>query len=121
MPPTQPPPFQCTGSDEMTVQLTLVTDRNPAETTWSLKNWQTSQQLGAGGPYSSQAFRVEQQFCVKKNGCYVFAMNDSGRDGLTRGNDGRYDLSILNGNVLVSNGGDFSASSEITLFGSCTS
>ena len=105
----------------MTVQLSVVTDSKPQETSWSLSDWQTSTTLHAGGSYNIAGYQDDRQFCVKTDGCYVFAMNDSGGDGLTSGTPGSYDLSILNGNVLVNNGGNFQASSQYTLFGTCSS
>ena len=120
-PTSAPTQFTCNGSDEMTVQLSVVTDSNPSETTWSLSDWQTNQNLYSGGPYTVAGDQDDRQFCVKTDGCYVFAMNDSGGDGLTAGTQGSYNLSILNGNVLVSNGGNFQSAAQYTIFGTCSS
>ena len=121
-PTSAPTAFSCTGTDEMTVQLSLLTDDKPMETSWSLVDWQTNTELHSGGGYNSPGFLDERQFCVKTDGCYIFALNDSGEDGLTSGTPpGSYNLSILNGNVLVSNGGDFQTLSQFTIFGTCSS
>ena len=120
-PTSAPTVFTCTGTDEMTVQFSLLTDDNPLETTWSLVDLETKVELHFGGDYTSAGVLDERQFCVKTDGCYAFAIHDSGEDGLTSGTPGSYNLSILNGNVLVNNGGNFQTPSQYTVFGTCSS
>ena len=105
----------------MIVQFDVTTDRNPDETSWYLKDFLEDDILHNGGPYNERGEQYQYQFCVKRNGCYVFAFKDSEGDGLDSGNFGQeYNLSIENGDVLVNGGGQFNANAEYTLFGTCT-
>jgi hypothetical protein len=105
-----PPPPACTDN---IVNITLVTDNYPGETTWSLTDG-GGNTIASGGPYSTAGQTITQEFCLP-DGCYDFTINDSYGDGIccAYGN-GSYSLTDDQGNPLAS-GGAF-ASTETTNF-----
>lgn len=64
-----------------TVKLIMRTDANPQETTWELMN-SAGEVLFSGGPYTSSGQMVQQTFELEEEDCHIFAVYDSGGDGL---------------------------------------
>ena len=109
-------PSNC-GEDEMTLTLKLLTDDRASETNWELRRiTDNGVQLSGAGYADNTAVTFEQ--CIPKN-CYVFTMHDSSGDGLccSHGN-GAFSL-MVDGDVIVKNGGDFDWEDTMA-FGKCT-
>lgn len=103
------PPIGCVGAS---VDLTIVLDNYPSETTWTLKT-SGGTTVASGGPYSNQGATVTENFTLT-DGDYTFTINDSYGDGIccSYGN-GSYTLE--SGGVTIVTGGAF-GSSEATDF-----
>ncbi|HFA51111.1 MAG TPA: T9SS type A sorting domain-containing protein [Bacteroidetes bacterium] len=103
------PPIGCVTN---IVDLTIVLDNYPSETTWDLKD-AGGATVASGGPYSTNGGTVTQQFNLTA-GDYTFTIHDSYGDGICCAyGSGSYTL-VSNGVTIVS-GGSF-ASSEATAF-----
>lgn len=98
-------------SPEYTVNLDILTDNYPTETTWSIVN-ASNEIVANGGPYQTSNTQYSEQVCLEA-GCYTFNINDSYGDGICCGyGQGSYTLgSIGLGDVFT--GGTF-VSSEST-------
>ena len=82
------------------LNLTLLTDNYPNETTWSVVD-ANDNILAEGGPYSGQQTTYVEEFCVG-GGCFDLIFNDSWGDGMQAGGVvGNYQLTDPDGNVLV--------------------
>ncbi|MBM3437202.1 MAG: hypothetical protein FJY07_13415, partial [Bacteroidetes bacterium] len=88
------------------VNLELLTDNNPSQTTWQVKN-AAGTIITQGGPYNQPNTLIQQVINVNETGCYRFIINDSGNDGIccSSGN-GYYRLTDYYGEVIQL-GGDF--------------
>jgi hypothetical protein len=98
------------------VQLTIVFDNYPQETTWNIKN-SSGVTIYSGGPYpASQAGQTLQQTLnFNSDDCYTFSIFDSYGDGICCGfGQGSYKLEDQDGAIIVQ-GGNFD-SSEVTNF-----
>lgn len=93
------------------VRLNILFDGYPDETSWEL--YDSSNNLiesGGYGPsgnvvgYSGTSFTT---FLCLPTGSYTFIIYDTWGDGLSFPNDGSYSLSLLDGTVLLSGGGNF--------------
>lgn len=96
----------CTGTE---VDLTIVLDNYPEETSWTLTA-QNGTIVASGGTYGNQpdGSTVSESFCLE-DGCYTFTINDTYGDGICCAyGQGSFDLSDVSG-ILVS-GGQFSSS-----------
>jgi len=90
------------------VNLEIMTDNNPNQTTWQFKN-SAGTIVASGGPYTGQPNTLIQQVInFNEMGCYRFVINDSGGDGIccTSGN-GYYELTDTDGDI-IQQGGNFS-------------
>jgi hypothetical protein len=102
--------------DTNEVQLTIVFDNYPQETTWNIKN-SSGAIIYSGGPYpASQAGQTFQQtLSLNSDDCYTFSIFDSYGDGICCAfGQGSYKLEDQDGTVIVQ-GGNFD-SSEATNF-----
>lgn len=104
--------------EESEVQLTIVLDNFPGETTWEL-NDDDGNFIQAGGPYPAPA-TVTEALCSDA-GCYEFTIFDSFGDGICCGfGAGSYSLDY-NGSNIYSGNGQFGASETIPFcINSCT-
>ncbi|MBI9067497.1 MAG: M4 family metallopeptidase [Salinivirgaceae bacterium] len=104
-----------TTPDCYTVNLTLVFDNYPEETSWTIKN-SGGTTVASGGTYASQAdgSTLVETACLDA-GCYTFTINDAYGDGMccSYGN-GSYSLADAGGSVLAS--GASYTSSQATNF-----
>ena len=102
-----------TGCNGTEVDLTIVLDNYPAETTWSLTDANGST-VATGGGYGNQSpgSSVGDDFCLG-DGCYTFTINDSYGDGIccAYGN-GSYTITDAGGSVLAS-GGQFGSTESV--------
>jgi len=107
-------PTPCSGQD---FQLTLNTDLWGTETSWTLRNTDTSTEVLSGGPYENEEQTIVENGCIN-DGCYEFRIFDSFGDGICCAfGNGSYEI-IVDGVVEESSDGEF-GSSETTTF--CTS
>lgn len=96
------------------LNIELMTDNNPNQTTWQVKNAAGST-IAQGGPYTQPNTVIQHVVNVNETGCYRFIINDSGGDGIccSSGN-GYYRLSDYYDEVIQL-GGSF-GSTETTEF-----
>jgi serine protease len=111
-PPTSAPSARppCVGAD---VEVKILTDRYPGETTWTLGGTGTAM---SGGPYSLQntLYSVKQCFTSGQYGQYTFSIKDSYGDGICCVyGSGSYNV-LVNGNTAFS-GGQFASSEDKTV------
>lgn len=104
--------------DEETVELQLLTDEFPDETSWELLS-QDSTVLFSGGPYAetdNQVLFIE-TLCLHPDSCYIFAIYDDFGDGFSAyGIDGDYQIVDHAGNVLVANNNPSFGDEEFNAF-----
>ena len=83
------------------VQLLLLTDNFPGETTWQLED-ENGTVLYEGGPYSDPQTEHIEQWCLP-DACFTFRIFDSYGDGIQFGGIiGNYEISDENGIILAS-------------------
>lgn len=114
--PTPSPTIDC-GSCDFTLNLNLLTDNYPQETSWSLRSETDDCPMSIlGGGYTSQLTTytevVSTQLC--RDAQYKFTMRDSANDGICCGyGSGNYALDI-DGISLHSSDGNFGSADEVT-------
>ena len=94
-----------------TVVLTLNTDANANQTTWSIVNSGTTTSVCSGGGYANSSTVIVN--CCLPNGCYDLRVFDSFGDGI---NPGGYVLRDANNNRIIdnaNNGAGFTTLSEV--------
>jgi len=64
-------------------KVAILTDVNPQETTWDIKN-SAGEVIASGGPYDVSSIYIE-PFTWPANDCYTFTMYDAGGDGMSSG------------------------------------
>ena len=90
--------------DAPLVDVSVLTDNYPLETTWVVRD-QAGEVLAQGGPYPQAYTQYDTTFCLPE-GCYAFTVFDTFGDGICCGfGDGLYTLSSDN-EILVA-GGEF--------------
>ena len=78
-----PCPGTGAGCDEDEIQVQIMTDNFPEETTWELTDEDDSL-IASGGPYPGQSNTlIVDTVCVDSLGCYNFVIYDSGGNGIT--------------------------------------
>lgn len=88
-------------ADPVPVYLTLRTDGWGSETTWTVKDDQ-SRLFGNGGPYADVAAGQMKRdtFCLQRDSCYVFTINDTYGDGISD-DDGYYLIQNVDHDTLA--------------------
>ena len=86
------------------LKLTVRTDNNPQETTWTVTNTETGEIVLEGGPYDTPNHNYTETLEITADGCYDFTIYDAGGDGLTDGS-GVYGLKA--GGTTLFSGNDF--------------
>jgi len=97
------------------VNLTIVLDDWPVETTWEIKD-SSGAVIHSGGPYPGQDFQTIQanNLTLASDDCYTFEIFDAYGDGICCGfGNGSYTLETQSGDVIIS-GGNFGSSEDIT-------
>lgn len=94
-----------TNGDRFTFALQL--DDFPNETSWELEN-EAGEVIASGDNYSNQFALIEEEFCLDPTGCYTIRVFDSFGDGIF--GDGGFTITDSNGEVFVSENGNFSTS-----------
>tara|TARA_B100000767_G_scaffold136747_1_gene129502 strand:- start:169 stop:2040 length:1872 start_codon:yes stop_codon:yes gene_type:complete len=95
-------------SNGSVINLEILTDNYPAETTWMVMD-SNGELLISGGPYEEGQTVYNEQICVG-TGSYTLNVNDSYGDGMQfEGVIGSYELTDGSGNILaqIVEGGDF--------------
>ncbi|NNE30235.1 MAG: T9SS type A sorting domain-containing protein, partial [Saprospiraceae bacterium] len=101
-----------TGCSNNDLDLTIVLDNYPGETTWTITA-DGGGTVASGGPYAGANTTVVEDLCLV-DGCYTFTIFDSYGDGICCGyGNGSYTLT--QGEVVLAAGGNF-GSSEATPF-----
>merc|ERR1712109_151841 len=113
--PTPPPNTSCTSG---ALKVSILTDNYPAETTWTLKNGCSGEEVMSGGSYSSRNTLYEDEVCTSgslSDTYYEFTINDSWGDGVCCGyGSGSYTVTYDDDEQAA--GGDF-GSVETKTFG----
>ncbi len=106
----QAAPVPCTN-----LNLSLLFDNYPEETSWDVKN-SSNVIVASGGPYPTQAdgSTLNIPLCLN-NGCYTLTVNDSYGDGMCclSGNGG-YTLTNTSTSVVLAQGGNFTVTEATT-------
>ncbi len=89
-----------------TVNLFMILDDNPAETTWKLTN-STGVILQDGGPYSEPGGMVIEPLNISENDCYKVTVMDSGGDGMCCNHGNGYYAVVYGNNQTAFQGGSF--------------
>jgi len=113
-PPT-PAPTPCIHSK---VEVTVITDNYPSETSWVLKNLCTDDQAASSSPYTSPNTEHVHSECIPP-GRYEFTISDTWGDGICCSyGSGSYKVEYPPG-TLIDEGGSFTSSDSFA-FGSCS-
>jgi hypothetical protein len=75
--------FEKTAFLPQNCKVAILTDVNPQETTWDIKN-SAGEVIASGGPYEVSSIYIE-PFVWPANDCYTFTMYDAGGDGMSSG------------------------------------
>ncbi|GGD81865.1 T9SS type A sorting domain-containing protein [Planktosalinus lacus] len=96
------------------VNLTIVLDDYPEETTWEFLN-SAGATLYSGGPYPGQDGQtIEETFTLSSDDCYTFTIIDDFGDGICCGfGNGSYSLETEDGTIIIE-GGEFESSESVT-------
>jgi hypothetical protein len=103
-------PYSGEPCEDEALNLEIVLDNYPAETSWELRN-EANEVVASGGNYGgfSSGTAIDESICVPE-ACYTFEIFDSYGDGICCGfGNGSYTLTDVEGNVLAS-GGNFGSS-----------
>lgn len=93
------------------VELSLITDNYPEETTWEILD-NKGATLYSGGPYEAAETEIIEQLCVDTDACYTFVINDSFNDGICcEYGEGSYTISA-EGEEIVEGDGVFGSSKQ---------
>lgn len=95
---------QCPNG-QIQLQVSILTDNYPQETTWQVTNAGGTVLL-SGGPYTTATTLYTAELCVPDNECVQFRIVDSYGDGICCGfGEGNYTLTL--GGQVVATGGNF--------------
>lgn len=95
-----------TGAPNMvnkTLKLTIRTDANPQETSWTVVDNSTGEIVLEGGPYDTPNHTYTETLTITKTGCYLFTIYDAAGNGLS--GSGIYGLKA--GSTTLFNGKSF--------------
>ena len=118
--PTKFPTSSPTPCAELLLQVDVLTDNYPKETSWTLTNLCTDQiqeSVGLEALYTAKATEYSGTYCVPR-ARYTFEISDKLSDGICCGSygDGQYEV-MYDGNQVAFGGQFFK--SDSTTFGSC--
>ncbi len=88
------------------INLFMILDDNPQETSWQLKN-SNGDVIQEGGPYSDPGGMVLEQFEISSSDCYRLEVFDSGNDGMCCDHGTGYYAVIYGNNQTAFEGGQF--------------
>jgi len=116
-PPTEITPAPMSSSTMMSVEVLILTDDYPAETSWTLVNQCGQQTSMSGGPYNKARTWISVKSLVP-SGSYLFAIKDDYGDGICCGYGRGWYKILVNGVVEHTSNGKFTRAQTKT-FGSC--
>jgi hypothetical protein len=119
-------PPSCDGSndEEVPIEINISTDNGPWETSWDLQNI-TSDNGSIEGEvlfsapvdaYHTENHEYNHKYCVKRNGCYRFIINDYYGNGMNDGDNGGFEV-LFDDDVVSTGGGNFGLKYESVFFG----
>lgn len=112
-PTASPTPFSCDG---VVLEVEILTDNYPTETSWTITDKCVNEQVYAGSGYGQAGTTYTEQFCAEAKQ-YDFTITDSWGDGICCSYGlGAYEIRF--GGDVVASGGEF-GSSETKTFGTC--
>jgi len=116
-PSNLPTPLTC-DNGFYTIEVRILTDTWPSETSWTLSEVCNGVNIIAqGGSYNLNSTVYTETICVASNTQHMFTIFDSFGDGLCSGSGcGHYQLKM--DGVVIASGAEF-VSNESALFGSC--
>ncbi|MCK4343563.1 MAG: hypothetical protein KAY37_17765, partial [Phycisphaerae bacterium] len=101
---------------EVAIDIEIMTDDWPGETTWEVVEYPSGTVLCSGGPYGNDFTLYTEQCCVPDDACVHFVISDSYGDGLCCCHgDGYYNV-YYNG-TLVGTGGEFGVQEMVQCLG----
>lgn len=96
-------------TDGAEIQLLILTDDYPEETTWEVSD-DSGTIIYSGGPYTEDASLQTEELCLDPEACYTFTIYDAYSDGICCGfGQGNYSIVDEDGNPLFSSTGEFGA------------
>ena len=105
--------FECpVPCEESQIDIAILTDPYPGETTWEITLHGTSEVICFGGPYAGQYTLYNERCCIPYDGCVDFTMYDSYGDGIYA--PGGFTIE-LDGEVIFSNMGTGWSGSSISV------
>ncbi len=105
------PPFECpVPCDESQIDITILTDSWPSETTWEVTDHATGVLVCSGGPYSAAATTYYEVCCIGYDDCVDFTIYDSFGDGIYA--PGGYIVALDGVEIANQMGGGFTGSVE---------
>jgi len=112
---TQEPTHIC-----LPIQVHLLTDDYPDETTWEIREVATDIVEASGGGYREKKTSYTENRCLDDEKCFVFIIYDKYGDGICCGyGDGSFSVEIADGQVVYQ-GSEFEESALSPSFGRCT-
>jgi len=109
--------FSCPAG-QTTLDVAILTDNYPGETTWNVKNDCDGSTVASDGPYASKGYPYASgSLCVPENDKYTFTINDAYGDGICC-SYGLGSFAITFDGVEVGSGGEFGTQTTQT-WGSC--
>ncbi len=102
-------------TDELVLE--IQSDLDGHQTSWSIVDIGTAQEVCSGGPYLPAVQMNLTELCCLPHGCYALVVNDAAGDGMINGFNGGYQLRTVAGNKRIIDGlrnGDFGSVSQIT-------
>ena len=108
------------AAGEAVIDISILTDQYPSETTWDVIEDLSGTVVASGGPYADPATEYIEQVCVDPALCYTFTIYDSFGDGICCSyGDGHY--MVYYEGALFCEGGDFGPSESCPFIGvDCT-
>jgi len=100
---------------DATIEIEIMTDGYPEDTTWQLDQ-RDGGQVASGGPLSDVATLHTWEVCVDSTGCYDFVIHDGYGDGICCGEGSGY-YSVYYEGSLVGSGGAFGYSETVESVG----
>ncbi len=92
---------------EATINVLILTDAAPQQTTWEVRDQVSGTLVASGGPYDQPGTFFETDVCVRLTGCYDFTILDSAGNGIFPGG---YQVSY--NDTIVGASGSFVGASE---------
>jgi hypothetical protein len=101
------------------LDITIVTDSYPDETSWTVKNLCTGMTVASGGQYFDTFSSYSIQECLASDAEYEFVIEDSFGDGICCGYYGDGSFTVVYGAEEVKTGGNFAYLDSASFGGIC--